>query len=276
MPAEGSVQEKALTVLAEGEPLPFRVLNAKSSYPVLLVCDHASSRFPASVGSLGLDPVAMRCHLAWDIGAGPLTENLAASFSLTAVLANYSRLVVDCNRQLLDPGAFLVFGDGVLVPGNRHLSEPQKAARAREIYWPYHAAIDHEIQRLSALQQSPIVLAIHSFTPVLDGESRPWEIGILWDKDRPTAESLIRGFLDAGYVVGDNMPYSGKAPQDYTIDNHAERAGLRHAGIEVRQDLIDDPDGVDKLVSVMQPIIAALVTQIHRTGQAQEQNKRPA
>ena len=276
MPVKSSVQENTATLLADDEPAPFRVLNEDSSHPVLLLCDHASRRFPASVGSLGLDPAAMRCHLAWDIGAGALTERLAMALSLTAVLAAYSRLVVDCNRQLLDPGAFLVFGDGILVPGNRHLSEAQKAARADEIYWPYHAAINREIARLSAQQRAnagfPMVLSIHSFTPVLDGVSRPWEIGILWDKDRPTAEALIRGFSDAGYQVGDNLPYSGKAPQDYTIDNHAEAAGLLHAGIEIRQDLIDGAEGVDKLVSVMRPIIKSLASSV-RPGDAQEERR---
>ncbi|MDH4049700.1 MAG: N-formylglutamate amidohydrolase, partial [Gammaproteobacteria bacterium] len=100
----------------------------------------------------------------------------------------------------------------------------------------------------------------------------PWEIGILWDKDRPTAEALIRGFSDAGYQVGDNLPYSGKAPQDYTIDNHAEAAGLLHAGIEIRQDLIDGAEGVDKLVSVMRPIIKSLASSV-RPGDAQEERR---
>jgi hypothetical protein len=108
-------------LLADDEPLPFVVMNGESTLPILLICDHASRRFPAALGTMGLDPVARRCHLALDIGAGALTERLANSLSATAVLCEYSRLVVDCNRQLMDPSAFLEFGDGVVVPGNRNL-----------------------------------------------------------------------------------------------------------------------------------------------------------
>src|SRR5210317_924462 len=113
-------------LLAPDEPGPFRVLNPLAEAPILLVCDHASCRFPRSLGDMGLDPFARRCHLAVDIGAGALTERLSESLGVTAVLAQYSRLVVDCNRQLLDPSAFLVFGDGIFIPGNNNLGDAEK------------------------------------------------------------------------------------------------------------------------------------------------------
>jgi predicted N-formylglutamate amidohydrolase len=256
MPPEGTTANPAVPeLLAADEPAPFIVLNPASDKPALLVCDHASRRFPRSLGDLGLDPLARGCHLALDIGAEALTRQLARSLGLTAVLAGYSRLVVDCNRDLLDPGAFLEFGDGVVVPGNRHLSAAQKTARADAIYWPYHRAIDGEIKRLTGRHRSPGVIAIHSFTPVLDGVSRPWEVGILWDADKRMSDILIRELTAAGFVVGDNEPYSGRAPQDFTVDNHAEAAGLPHVGIEVRHDLIDDEDGVAGIAAVLHGII---------------------
>jgi len=256
MPPEGTTANPAVPeLLAADEPAPFIVLNPASDKPALLVCDHASRRFPRSLGDLGLDPLARGCHLALDIGAGAVTRELARSLGLTAVLASYSRLVVDCNRDLLDPGAFLEFGDGIVVPGNRHLSPAQKAARADAIYWPYHRAIDTEIKRLTGRRRSPGVIAIHSFTPVLDGVSRPWEVGILWDADRRLSDILIRELSAAGFVVGDNEPYSGRAPQDFTVDNHAEAAGLPHVGIEVRHDLIDNDDGAAGIAAVLHGII---------------------
>lgn len=256
MPPQGTTVKPAVTkLLAADEPAPFTVLNPASDKSALLVCDHASRAFPRALGDLGLDPLARRCHLALDIGAEALTCKLAQSLGLTAVLAGYSRLIVDCNRDLLDPGAFLEFGDGIVVPGNRHLSPAQKAARADAIYWPYHRAIDAEIKRLAGQSRSPGVIAIHSFTPVLDGVSRPWELGILWDADRRLSDILIRELRAAGFVVGDNEPYSGRAPQDFTVDNHAEAAGLPHVGIEVRHDLIDDDDGVAEIAAVLHKII---------------------
>lgn len=255
---ESHPQSAVPPLLAAGEPEPFRVLNPDSEAAVLLVCDHASRRIPAALGDLGLDPAALRCHLAWDIGAGALTERLAAALGVTAVLCSYSRLVVDCNRQLLDPQAFLEYGDGVVVPGNRGLSAAEKQARAAAIFWPYHAAIEYQIKRLRSAGVEPAVLAMHSFTPVLNRVSRPWQIGILWDKDPRVPEYLIAELRAHDLKVGDNEPYSGRAPQDFTIDHHAEAGGLPHAGVEIRQDMISDDAGVAAMAEIFEPIVAAL------------------
>jgi predicted N-formylglutamate amidohydrolase len=237
-------------------------VNPLSEMPVLLVCDHASCRIPESLGDMGLDPFARRCHLAIDIGAGSLTESIARGLGATAVLAQYSRLVVDCNRQLMDPGAFLEYGDGILVPGNRNLHQADKDRRADAIYWPYHHAIEEQIKRLRAAGPPPAFISIHSFTPVLNGEARPWQVGILWDKDQRLSDIFIEEFRAAGYLTGDNEPYSGKAPQDYTIDNHAEPRGLPHVGIEIRQDLVDDIEGVEEIAALMRRIIGSIPERI--------------
>jgi len=250
------------SLLTSSEPSPFYVINPLAKAPILLVCDHASCRFPQALGDMGLDPFARRCHLAIDIGAGKLTESLAKSLGVTAVIAQYSRLVVDCNRELMDPGAFLEYGDGILVPGNRKLSQEDKDARANAIYWPYHNAIEEQIKRLRAIGPKPVFVSVHSFTPVLNGISRAVQMGVLWDKDPVVAKIFIEGFRDAAYLTGDNEPYSGKAPQDFTIDHHAEEIGLPHVGIEVRQDLIDDIAGVEQVAPVMHKIIDSIPERI--------------
>jgi len=263
MPTEGTDNNNsAQRLLADEEPVPFVVMNGDSTLPILLVCDHASRRFPAALGTMGLDPVARRCHLALDIGAGGLTEHLATALSATAVLCQYSRLVVDCNRQLMDPGAFLEFGDGIPVPGNRNLRQDDKDARANEIYWPYHHAVDKQVQRLTTTGPSPAFISMHSFTPVLNGQSRPWEIGLLWDTDLRLREIFLKDFREAGFNVGDNEPYSGKAPADFTVDHHAEVPGLPHIGIEIRQDLINDAPGVARLGNIMHKIIESIPERI--------------
>ena len=260
-------------LLSAGEPGPFQVLNPLAEIPVLLVCDHASCRFPESLGDMGLDPFARRCHLAVDIGAGPLTERLAKSLSVTAVLAQYSRLVMDCNRQLMDPSAYLEYGDGILVPGNRNLHQADKDLRASILYWPYHDALDKQVQRLSKLGPAPAFIAIHSFTPVMNGEARPWQMGVLWDTDMRLRNIFLEGFREAGYFVGDNEPYSGKAPQDFTIDHHAEEIGLPHIGIEIRQDLIDDDEGVEKIARLMHTIIESIPKKLQEAESGDEHKR---
>lgn len=251
------------TLLSADEPRPFTVMSPDATAPILLVCDHASLRMPKKLGTMGLDPAARRCHLALDIGAGPLTESLSVELGVTAVVCQYSRLVIDCNRQLMDPGAFLEFGDGVIVPGNRNIKRDDKALRADEIYWPYHDAIDAQLSRFGQIGVTPVFVAIHSFTPVLNGESRQWEVGVLWDQDRETAETFIEGFRRAGLVVGDNEPYSGKAPQDFTIDHHAEARNIPHVGIEIRQDLIHHHEGVERIAWIMHEILSSMPAPRH-------------
>lgn len=260
-------------LLSADEPGPFKVLNPLAELPILLVCDHASCRFPKSLGDMGLDPFARRCHLAVDIGASALTERLAASIGVTAVLANYSRLVVDCNRQLMDSGAFLEFGDGVLVPGNRNLRQSDKDLRSEALYWPYHEAVDQQVQRLRNAGRAPAFIAVHSFTPVMNGEARPWQIGVLWDSDTRLRDIFLADFTAAGYFVGDNEPYSGKAPQDFTIDHHAEKIGLPHIGIEIRQDLIGEGHGVENIANLMHEIIESIPARIDVTGAGDEEKR---
>lgn len=257
--ARGSDNDSRVpALLSPDEPGPFQILNPLADVPILLVCDHASCRLPIALGNLGLDPFARRCHLAIDIGAGPLTEQLAASLGATAVLARYSRLVVDLNRQLMDASAFLEFGDGILISGNRNLGQADKDSRADVFYWPYHKAVDEQVQRLRNVGPPPAFISVHSFTPVMNGKNRPWQIGVLWDKDTRLRDIFIADFSAAGYVVGDNEPYSGKSPHDFTIDHHAEKIRLPHIGIEIRQDLVADAAGVAKIASVMHKIIASI------------------
>jgi predicted N-formylglutamate amidohydrolase len=257
MDESNDIKKSGFELLA-ADPPPFFVMHRDAASPLMLVCDHASCRFPEALGDMGLDPFARRCHLAVDIGAGPLTEYLADSLGVTAVLAQYSRLVVDCNRELMDPTAFLEYGDGIRVPGNCNLRRSDKQARAEAIYYPYHAAIDEQLDRLDSVGVQPAFVSIHSFTPVLNGEARPWEIGVLWDNDQELHGHFLEGFQAAGFEVGDNEPYSGKAPADYTIDNHAEPRGLPCVGIEIRQDLVADEAGVARVGNVMHRILESV------------------
>ena len=108
----------------------------------------------------------------------------------------------------------------------------------------------------------PAFISVHSFTPVLNGKARPWEIGVLWDKDLRLRDIFLKDFREAGFNVGDNEPYSGKAPADFTVDNHAEGPGVPHIGIEIRQDLIHDAAGIARLGNVMHKIIESIPQRI--------------
>jgi predicted N-formylglutamate amidohydrolase len=101
-------------------------------------------------------------------------------------------------------------------------------------------------------------------------------MGVLWDKDRVTAEIFVHDLREAGYLVGDNEPYSGKAPQDFTIDHHAETRNMPHVGIEIRQDLIHHEDGNESVADVMHKVIEAVPARIQPTDIASKQSSKSA
>ena len=242
------------------EPPPYELLRSESSAPQLVVCDHASGYIPRALNHLGLAPEHQGSHIALDIGAGDLARALSERLDATAVLCNYSRLVVDCNRALGDASAYLDLSAGVPVPGNMNLGEEQKARRAEAIHDPYHAAIHRQLNRLSAVVEAPALVAIHSFTRDLQGEDRRWDCGVLWDLDARIARPLRDGLRASGeYLVGDNLPYSGKHKEDYTVDHHAEDRRLPYAALEVCQDLLDSPARVEAMADfvyrVLEPIL---------------------
>ena len=180
-------------------------------------------------------------------------------------MAGYSRLLVDLNRSLEDPTAFPAESDGVLVPGNQQLSRQDRSLRVKSFYTPYRLAIERMLHRFRERDVVPAFISIHSFTPELAGVARPWHVGLLWDKDPRIPVPLLERLRahPAGFHVGDNQPYSGKHPADYTIDHHAEAAGLPHVSIEVRQDLVDSEGGAERWAAILHQALGEILANPH-------------
>lgn len=240
-------------LLCSDDPTPFDVLNDDGKGHALFVCDHASHAIPQSLGTLGLPEAERKRHIGWDIGARKVTEILSERFDCPAVLGGFSRLVIDCNRQLWDPTGMPEVADKTVVPGNQNVSPSEHMKRIKEIFLPYHWAIEERIARFHAHKIAPAILAIHSFTPVFQGFERPWEIGVLWDEDARIPRSLLENLRtqNPDLTIGDNEPYSGRHMADYTIDHHAEAANLPCVSIEIRQDLIDTDAGCEKWAKIL-------------------------
>lgn len=245
----------------------FEILNPDGRAPLLLVCDHASRAFPPHLGTLGVAEPDTFEHIAWDIGAAAVTRGLAAALDAPAVLCRWSRLVVDCNRRLTDPSAFAEISDAIPIPGNQSMTAEDREWRIKAIWEPYHAAIEERLDAFASRDITPAFISVHSFTPLLGEAARPWHVGILWDQDeripRPVLESLKR--VD-GLHVGDNEPYSGRHPTDYTLHAHAALRGLPYVGFEVRQDLLATEAGIDYWVGLLSEAIGAALAQpgLHR------------
>jgi predicted N-formylglutamate amidohydrolase len=231
-------------LLATDEPAPVTLRNPNGASPLLIVADHAGNLMPRALFRLGVSEAECRRHIAWDIGIAALARLLADALDATLVQQNYSRLVIDCNRPPGAQSSMPEISEATPIPGNVGLSENQKAARVREIFRPYHDAIDSELDRRRAAGRPAALIAMHSFTPAYLGVARPWHAGVLYNRDPRFAYSLMALLKrETGLTIGDNEPYSVNDSSDYTIPVHGERRGLHHVAIEIRQDLIADDSG---------------------------------
>ena len=221
----------------------------------LTIVDHASNHIPDGI-DLGIDPVLLETHIAWDIGAAAL----ARALGYPLFLAQVSRLVIDFNRDQIAEAVVPIKSDGIFIPGNLR----DVGARVVEYWQPYHDALE----RMIAETKPHLLISLHSFTPSLASqphEARPWQIGILYNEDDRAARIAIPLLEAAGIIVGDQLPYSGKI-LNATMNRHGEGTGTPYFGIEVRQDLIGDDEGVARWATLLRPVIQSCLDHFARSG----------
>ena len=245
---------------------PFKVQQAKTPSPLIIVCDHASNALPEGVGQLGLDDSVFSKHVAWDIGALKVAHMLGERLNATVISSSCSRLYVDMNRFPDSPTFIPSLSDGIEIPGNKDLNESDRQQRADDFFWPYQNAISQAVSEIAKLGQTPVVISIHSFTEALaDGALRPWHIGILWNEEDDRFAAPLFSVLrkNSDICVGDNQPYHATNPHGYTVKTHAEDAGHPHALFEIRQDLIDSDEGVAKWAGVLGDALQTVLQDNH-------------
>ena len=248
-------------IVAMNDPPFERIAPTHADSRLLFVCDHASSALPEAYGWLGLAPELFATHIASDIGAAVVTRTLATAFGAAAILARWSRLLIDLNRGVDDPTLVMKLSDGSIVPGNARADASEVALRIDRFHAPYHGAIVREIDTMRASAVTPMIVSVHSFTPVWKGRRRPWEIGILWDRDARIARPMMRHLERAGFAVGDNEPYSGELEND-CLYRHGTMLGLPHVLIEIRQDLIADDSAARAMTARLKPVIANALAEL--------------
>lgn len=221
---------------------PVEIIEGDYGCGLILVCDHAYNRIPPAYGDLGLPESAFARHIGYDIGAHDVTVELARLTGAPAVMATFSRLLVDPNRGEDDPTVVMRLSDGTIIPGNNPMSVDEVERRLANYHRPYHRAVDAAIDAALERGVAPALFAVHSFTPIWRGIARPWEVGLLWDSDPRLIEPMLAALRAEGdLTVGDNEPYNGALRND-TMYRHGTARGLAHCLIELRQDLIDTPD----------------------------------
>lgn len=241
-------------LLAADEAPVAECINAHGQSALVLSCDHASRRVPRVLGDLGLNAEHFDRHIAYDIGAEGVTRILSETLDAKAVLAGYSRLVVDLNRPPAHPTCIPDVSDETLIPGNQDLSAGHIAARLETFFEPYHRLLQRTITDVWLNERPPALFSVHSFSPRFGGSPRPWDVGVLWNHDPRLAKPLIRALHDLGLDVGDNLPYSGKDVA-YTIDAHAGACGLANCVIEINQEQVADEAGVERWGGILTDVL---------------------
>lgn len=231
--------------------------------PVFLTCEHASERFPEPWKLDGHDARLVGTHWAFDPGAREIVHELAAVLDAPAVLARFSRLVIDPNRDLASPTLFRSDADSFPIHLNLGITDADRAARIERCYEPYHRAIDRALPQCSA----PLVFPIHTFTDSYEGQRREMEIGVLFDHEEALADELGARLASAGFLVAMNAPWSGKDGLMYSGDHHARVYGRRALEIEARQDLSVTPAFRARLVPVLADFLREVAAQLRAVSE---------
>lgn len=246
------------TLLEADEPPPFVLHQPPTPTPYVLCCDHAGRYIPRKLGNLGLSEAELSMHIASDIGASGMARELQERLGAYLIEQPYSRLVIDCNRPPGVPSSIVEKSEYVEIARNRGLSDAERQARVDEIFHPYQREIEREIERRVTNAEPTLFISVHSFTPRYMGDARRWHAGVLYNRDPRLARFVIDMLsADPELCIGDNEPYFLSDETDFTVVQHAERRGLPHIELEIRQDLITHRAGQIEWAERMSAILIA-------------------
>jgi predicted N-formylglutamate amidohydrolase len=246
------------TILGPNDGPAAEVINPQGGAAICLVCEHASAFIPPALADLGVAPEHRLSHAAWDIGGLDLATALSAELDAPLVASRVSRLVYDCNRPPSAPSAIPERSEVVDVPGNVSLSDVARDARVSDVYDPFKDLLRTTLDRFTT---PPLLVTIHSFTPIWFGQPREVELGLLHDSDDRLARAMLANRPD-GLDARLNAPYSVTDGVTHTLREHAIPRGLQNVMIEVRNDLISDASGVARFADILSAMLTkALATQ---------------
>ena len=236
--------ENGFRLLGAEDPPPFLEERRHGRSIFVIAVDHASSRLPRRLGDLGLPPPQLRRHIAWDIGALAVARRVSVVLDAPLVAQNYSRLVIDCNRDPRVPSSIPELSESVAIPGNADLGAEEIAGRRREIFDPYHNHLRGLLDERLATGRETILVAQHTMTDIYHGVRREMHGAVLYNRDRRFAGLVLEALRrESGLIVADNEPYFVSDDTDYTIPHHGEARHLPHVEIEIRQDLVAEEAG---------------------------------
>jgi predicted N-formylglutamate amidohydrolase len=237
------------------------VVKTSGRHEIVLVCEHASAFIPPWFNRLGVSQDIALSHLAWDPGAGDTAVALSEGLDAVLVRGNVSRLVYDCNRPPGSPDAIRETGEHIAIPGNRGLSPIERAERVEKYYLPFRRTLAGV---LSTHHAEPVLVTIHTFTPVFEDRPRHVEIGIVHDADSRFADAVFD--VARGYDIRRNEPYGPEDGVTHTLREHGMANGLLNVMIEIRNDLVATPEQCRAMAGRLQNWLEEALANIQSTS----------
>lgn len=189
-----------------------RSLPQTSGVGLVLSCEHASNAIPRRYSGWFQSSearAALQSHRGSDPKARPFARKLGAAFECTCIEGEVSRLLIDLNRSAHHPDVFSEFSRG--------LGDAERRSLISRYHEPFRAAVRLQIDAQLALRRRVLHLSVHSFTPVLNGQVRNADVGLLYDPQRHHEARLCKQWARelsaavSGLRVRRNYPYRGTA-----------------------------------------------------------------
>jgi predicted N-formylglutamate amidohydrolase len=196
----------------------------------VLTCEHAGNRIPREYAHLfrGASAV-LESHRGWDLGALALARVIARRLDTPLLAVTWSRLFVEGNRSETNPRIWSRFTEGL---------PKDERAKILDRWWRPHREEVEKAVASAASKARVVHVAVHSFTPELDGEVRNADVSFLYDSRRKAEAALCRrwaavlGELDPGLRIRHNYPYRGASDglSTWLRKRHPES---RYLGVEI-------------------------------------------
>ncbi|QHL86354.1 N-formylglutamate amidohydrolase [Nibribacter ruber] len=199
---------------------------------VLFTCEHGGNEIPQEFNAAfdGAEG-ALTSHRGYDLGALDLFQKFAnAPYADKAFYSTTSRLLVELNRSRHHPRLFSEF--------TQPLQEEEKRQIITQHYLPYRQKVEEQIHDWIQEGYQVLHISVHSFTPVLDGEKRKADIGLLYNPGREREQLFASKWrqeisrLDGDYKIRYNYPYKGTADGFVTLLRR-KHTPEEYAGLEL-------------------------------------------
>lgn len=175
----------------------------------LVTCEHGGNRIPAPFRALFHGHAALLdTHRGYDPGALVMAKQLSQALRAPLVTSTISRLLIDLNRSIGHPQLFSAATRGAPSPLREKIVEKH--------YLPYRARVERLVRRSVSRGRRVIHISSHSFTPVLYGNVRRADVGLLYHPGRRGEVKLCARWKVAlanmvpELRVRRNYPYAGK------------------------------------------------------------------